>query len=92
MSDIIRYYDKRKNPDEGVFPFVPLADITDAEWKALEEWQQASIDACGYWLKSKPRPAKDEHVDNDADPTPGRAAPRRSNPAGVTNSDESEAS
>lgn len=61
MSDIVRYYDKEKNPRGATFPFQPLSDITTEEWADLTDVQQASVDASGFWRKTKPRPAaKDE--------------------------------
>lgn len=70
MSDIERYYDQDKNPRGATFPFQPLGDITVEQWADLSESQQASVDAAGFWRKTKPRPAaKDE-----AEPTPKKAA------------------
>lgn len=57
MSDIVRYYDSDKNPRGATLPFQPLCDITAEEWADLNEVQQASVDAAGFWRKTKPRPA-----------------------------------
>lgn len=55
MSEsIARYYDETKNPDRGFFPGVPLRDLTDAEWGALDKRMQESIDACPFYRKTKP--------------------------------------
>lgn len=57
MSDIVRYYSREKNPQGGTFPFQPLCDITEAEWEDLTKGQRESVDASGFWLKTRPRPA-----------------------------------
>lgn len=62
MSDIVRYYDKEKNPQLGTFPFQPLSDISAEEWADLTPGQQASVDTSGFWRKAKPRPAVDPKV------------------------------
>lgn len=54
MSVIIsRYYDASKNPDQAFFPGVPLRDLTEDEWAALDERQQAAIDAAPFYRKTK---------------------------------------
>lgn len=51
---IARYYDATKNPDGAYFEGVPLRDITEDEWIALEERQQAAIEASPFYRKTKP--------------------------------------
>lgn len=78
MADIVRYYIAEKNPDHATFPFQPLSDITADQWADLNENERDSVDAAGFWHKTKPRPAKDE------------AAPvrTRSRPTDVTQGDD----
>lgn len=60
MSDIARYYDETKNPDRAFFPGVPLRDLTEDEYTALDKRMQQSIDAAPFYRKTKPRPAAPE--------------------------------
>ena len=63
-TPIARYYDASKNPDGAYFEGVPLRDLTEDEWLALEERQQAAIDAAPFYRKTRPpadkAPAKEE--------------------------------
>jgi hypothetical protein len=72
MSDIVRYYESEKNPDRATFPFQPLSDITEAQWNDLSKGQRESVDASGFWRKTKPRPAakstKDDQTFTAAEP------------------------
>lgn len=68
MSDIVRYYDSDKNPRRGTFPFQPLSDITAEQWADLNEVQQASVEASGFWRKTKPRPAVEPKVTTEKAP------------------------
>jgi len=51
---IARYYDATKNPDHAFFPGVPLRDLTDDEWDALDTRMQESIDATPFYRKTPP--------------------------------------
>lgn len=50
---IARYYDASKNEAGGYLPGVPLRDLTQDEYDALPAWIQASIDASGFYRKTK---------------------------------------
>jgi len=55
MSETIaRYYDETKNPDTLYLDGVPLRDLMSDEFDALPAWLQASVDACGFYRKTKP--------------------------------------
>ena len=57
MSDtvkIARYYVASENEMGGSFPGVPLRDLSQAEYDALPEWIQRSIDASSMYRKTKP--------------------------------------
>lgn len=57
MSDAIaRYYDPSKNPDGGMLPGVPLANLTEAQYDALPTWLQASVDASPMYRKTPIKP------------------------------------
>lgn len=55
MSETIaRYYDATKNPDQAFFPGIPLRDLTQAEWDALDTRMQESVDASPFYRKTAP--------------------------------------
>lgn len=54
MDKVARYYDETKNEEGGQLPGVPLRDLTDAEFNALPEWLQASVDALDCYRKTPP--------------------------------------
>ncbi len=65
MSEIARYYDESKNPDRGMFPGVPLADLTEEQYTSYPEWLRRSIDAAPFYRKTKPaQAAKAEKPDH----------------------------
>ena len=51
---IVRFYDASKNPDGAFFPGVPLRDLTEDEWQALDKRMQQSVDAAPFYVKTKP--------------------------------------
>jgi hypothetical protein len=51
---IARHYDETKNPEGVYLPGVPLRDIEQEAFDAYPVWLQLSIDACGFYRKSKP--------------------------------------
>lgn len=55
---IARYYDEAKNPDGAFLPGVGLRDLTEAEFAALPEYLQESVDVCGFYRKTKPPTVK----------------------------------
>lgn len=56
MSESIgRWYDETKNLDRAFFPGIPLRDLTQAEWDALDDRMQESLDATPFYRKTKPR-------------------------------------
>jgi hypothetical protein len=68
---IARFYEEAKNPDGATLPGVPLADLTEEFYDAQPAHIQRSIDAVGFYRKTKPR----------AESTP-RREPVRPAPAG----------
>lgn len=54
MDDIVRYYDKSKNPEHASLPGVPLRDLERSEFESFPKWLQKSIDACIFYRKTKP--------------------------------------
>lgn len=59
---IERYYDASKNPDRAALGGVPLGDLDTATWEGLTPHQQRSVDATGFYRKtrpSSPAPASD---------------------------------
>ncbi len=55
-----RYYSADRNPDNLFIGGVPLGDLTAEQFEALEPWQQATVDAQPFYLKSKPRATEAE--------------------------------
>lgn len=60
-----RYYNPERNPSGAYLPGVPLGDMTDQEFAALPLWVQRSVDASGFYFRSKPRSSSAE--DSTAD-------------------------
>lgn len=50
------YFDESKY--DGSTPWVPLADISEEEWKALPKHVQASVEGLPYFRKTKPAATK----------------------------------
>lgn len=51
---IARYYVPDRNPTGASLPGVPLADISEEQYDAFPAWLQLSIDAVGFYRKTKP--------------------------------------
>jgi hypothetical protein len=75
MSKIARYYDASKNPDGGALGGVPLADMTEEQWDALEPHQRASADALPFYRKTKPPATSDGPPTDVPKPAPAEDKP-----------------
>jgi hypothetical protein len=51
---VARYYNPDKNKEGGSFPGVPLRDLTEEEFDALDKNTQESIDASPIYRKTAP--------------------------------------
>jgi hypothetical protein len=58
MAKIVKTYLPHNNPGLLTIPGVPLGDLTDEGWKALEKWQQKSVDGSGFWEDYVPTKAE----------------------------------
>lgn len=59
----VRYYNPDKNPDETYFPGIPLRDLEHEDWEALNEKQQAAVDASPFYRKTPlPKPVQTEET------------------------------
>lgn len=50
-DDIARIYMPQSNKEGASLEGVPLRSLTKAEFDALEEYMQRSVDACGFYRK-----------------------------------------
>jgi hypothetical protein len=64
---VARYYNPDRNKEGGSFPGVPLRDLTEEEFDALDKNTQESIDASPIYRKSPlPKAAKAKSAPKEA--------------------------
>ena len=81
MSDkILYYYDEEANPEGGFYGGVPLADLTEEQFKALPPYLQKSVEANKMYRKTKPQGRKaekpvEEEAPKEEEPTKNEDVP-----------------
>lgn len=65
MEEIAFTYDETKNPDGAFLAGVGLRDLTTAEFAALPEWLQRSVEACPFYVKASTKGRKTATKDGE---------------------------